>query len=57
MSLVAGNGIEINTGISPGTSGTVIVKFAGTGADDSTLVMPANLQLLEDLSDHYLNIL
>ena len=51
LSLVAGNGIEINTGISPGTSGTpqVIVKFAGTGADDSTLVMPANLQLLEDL--------
>ena len=51
VSLVAGNGIEINTGISPGTSGTpqIIVKFAGTGADDSTLVMPANLQLLEDL--------
>ena len=51
VSLVAGNGIEINTGISPGTAGTpqVIVKFAGTGADDTTLVMPANLQLLEDL--------
>ena len=51
VSIIAGNGIEINTGISPGTSGTpqVIVKFAGTGADDTTLVMPANLQLLEDL--------
>ena len=51
VSLVAGNGIEINTGISPGTAGTpqVIVKFAGTGADATTLVMPANLQLLEDL--------
>ena len=51
VSLVAGNGIEINTGISPGTSGTpqIIVKFAGTGADGTTLVLPANLQWWEDL--------
>jgi hypothetical protein len=51
LSLVAGDGIEVNTTAAPGSAGTpeVGVKFAGTGADASTLVMPANLQLLEDL--------
>jgi hypothetical protein len=51
LSLVAGDGIEVNTTAAPGSAGTpeVLVKFAGTGADASTLVMPANLQLLEDL--------
>ena len=51
LSLVAGNGIEINTAQAPGTAGTpeVIVKFAGTGVDDTTLALPANLNLLEDL--------
>ena len=54
VSLVAGNGIEINTDSAPGTAGTpeVIVKiFAGAGktVDETTLVMPSNLQLLEDL--------
>jgi hypothetical protein len=51
LSLVAGDGIEVNTSAAPGSAGTpeVSVKFAGTGADASTLVMPANLQLLEDL--------
>jgi hypothetical protein len=51
LSLVAGDGIEVNTTAAPGSAGTpeVSVKFAGTGADASTLVMPANLNLLEDL--------
>ena len=51
LSLVAGNGITVNTASAPGSPGTpeVIVKFAGTGADGTTLVMPANLNLLEDL--------
>lgn len=53
LSLVAGNGIEVNTADAPGSAGTpeVIVKFyAPNGTPDSTtLVMPANLQLLEDL--------
>ena len=51
LSLVAGNGIEINTASAPGSAGTpeVIVKFAGTGADATTLVLPANLNLLGDL--------
>lgn len=51
LSLVAGDGIEVNTTLAPGSAGTpeILVKFAGTGADDSTLVMPANLQLLGDL--------
>ena len=51
LSLVAGDGITVNTASAPGSAGTpeVIVKFAGTGADSTTLVMPANLQLLEDL--------
>ncbi len=51
LSLVAGNGIEVNTAAAPGSAGTpeVLVKFAGTGADSTTLVMPANLNLLEDL--------
>lgn len=53
LSLVAGNGIEINTSQAPGAAGTpeVIVKFfAPNGTpDDSTTVMPANLQLLGDL--------
>ena len=51
LSIVAGDGIEVNTTAAPGSAGTpeVGVKFAGTGADASTLVMPANLQLLEDL--------
>ena len=53
VSLVAGNGIQVNTAQAPGTAGTpeVIVKFhapAGT-PDATTLVMPANLNLLEDL--------
>ncbi len=52
LSLVAGNGIEVNTAAAPGSAGTpeVLVKFAGTGADSTTLVMPANLNLLEDLN-------
>jgi len=51
LSLVAGDGIDVNTAAAPGSAGTpeVKVKFAGTGADATTLVMPANLQLLEDL--------
>ena len=51
LSLVAGDGIEVNTASAPGSAGTpeVNVKFAGTGADATTLVMPADLQLLEDL--------
>ena len=51
LSLVAGKGIDINTSTGSGTTGTpeVNVKFAGTGADATTLVMPANLQILEDL--------
>ena len=51
LSLVAGNGIEVNTASAPGSAGTpeVLVKFAGTGADATTLVMPANIQLLEEL--------
>lgn len=51
LSLVAGDGIEVNTAQAPGSSGTpeVNVKFAGTGFDNTTLVMPANLQLLQDL--------
>ena len=51
LSLVAGNGIEVNTASAPGSAGTpeVLVKFAGTGADATTLVMPANIQLLGDL--------
>ena len=51
LSLVAGDGIEVNTASAPGSAGTpeVLVKFAGTGADSTTLVMPANLQLLGDL--------
>jgi hypothetical protein len=45
------DGIDINTAQAPGSAGTpeVNVKFAGTGADATTLVMPANLNLLEDL--------
>ena len=51
LSLVAGDGINVNTTAAPGSAGTpeVSVKFAGTGADATTLVMPANLNLLEDL--------
>ena len=51
LSLVAGNGIIVNTSAAPGSAGTpeLIVKFAGTGADATTLVMPANLNLLGDL--------
>jgi len=51
LSLVAGDGIAVNTAAAPGSAGTpeVSVKFAGIGADSSTLVMPANLQLLGDL--------
>ena len=54
VSLIAGNGIQINTDSAPGSAGTpeVIVKiFAGAGktVDETTLVMPSNLQLLEDL--------
>ena len=51
LSLVSGLGINVNTASAPGSAGTpeVNVKFAGTGADATTLVMPANIQLLEDL--------
>ena len=51
LSLVAGLGIDVNTTAAPGSAGTpeVNVKFAGTGADATTLVMPANLNLLQDL--------
>ena len=54
VSLVAGDGISINTTAAPGTSGTpeVNVKFyvgPGETADDTTLVMPANIDLLGDL--------
>jgi len=54
LSLVAGDGININTAAAPGTAGTpeVIVKFhapAGT-PDSTTLVLPANLNLLDDLT-------
>ena len=53
VSLVAGDGIEINTAQAPGSAGTpeVNVKFyAPEGpADATTLVMPANIQLLSDL--------
>jgi len=51
LSLVSGLGIDVNTTSAPGSSGTpeVNVKFAGTGADATTLVMPANLNLLQDL--------
>jgi hypothetical protein len=52
LSIVAGNGIEVNTADAPGSAGTpeVIVKFAGSGADATTLVMPADLNLLQELS-------
>ena len=51
VSLVSGLGINVNTSAAPGSAGTpeVNVKFAGTGADDTTLVMPGNIQLLQDL--------
>ena len=53
VSLVAGDGISINTAQAPGSAGTpeVNVKFyAPEGpADATTLVMPANIQLLSDL--------
>ena len=54
LSLVEGPGIQINTTDAPGAAGTpqVIAKFhvgPGQEADATTLVMPANLQLLEDL--------
>ena len=54
LSLVEGPGIQINTTDAPGAAGTpqVIAKFyvgPGKEADTTTLVMPANLQLLEDL--------
>ena len=52
LSIVAGDGIEVNTAAAPGSAGTpeVLVKFAGAGADATTLVMPADLNLLQDLS-------
>lgn len=54
LSLNAGFGIEINTTTAPGTAGTpeIIAKFhapAGGGATADTLVMPHNIQLLDDL--------
>ena len=51
LSLVAGNGITVNTATAPGSAGTpeVLVKFAGTGADETTTVLPSNLLLLGDL--------
>jgi hypothetical protein len=50
-SVLAGIGVNVNTTSAPGSAATpeVNVKFAGTGADDTTLVMPANLNLLVDL--------
>jgi hypothetical protein len=52
LSIVAGDGIEVNTVAAPGSAGTpeVLVKFAGSGSDATTLVMPADLNLLQDLS-------
>ena len=53
VSLVSGDGISINTAQAPGSAGTpeVNVKFYAPegGADATTLVMPANLNLLGDL--------
>ena len=51
VSVLSGLGITVNTTAAPGTAGTpqVNVKFAGTGADEDSLVMPANIQLLGDL--------
>ena len=54
VSVVAGDGISVNTTEAPGTSGTpeINVKFhlgPGKTADENTLVMPANIQLLDDL--------
>ena len=54
VSLISGDGIEVNTADSPGTVGTpeINVKFyAGPGetADENTLVMPSNISLLGDL--------
>tara|TARA_R110002012_G_scaffold238384_1_gene412178 strand:+ start:1203 stop:2471 length:1269 start_codon:yes stop_codon:yes gene_type:complete len=51
VSLVPGDGIAVNTAQAPGTAGTpeVSVKFAGSGANETTLVIPANVQLLTDL--------
>ena len=53
LSLVSGNGIDVNTTAAPGSAGTpeVNVKFyAPEGTPDATtLVMPANLQMLGDL--------
>ena len=48
LSLVAGNGININTATDLAPTGTpeVNVKFAGTGADSTTLVLPSNILLL-----------
>ena len=54
LSLVAGVGIDVNTASAPGTAGTpqINAKFhlgPGQTADGTTLVMPANIQLLDDL--------
>jgi hypothetical protein len=54
VSLIAGDGIDVNTDSAPGTNGTpeVNVKFyvgPGETADSTTLVMPSNIQLLGDL--------
>ena len=51
LSVVAGDGISVNTTQAPGSAGTpeVNVKFAGSGADATTLVMPGDLTLLQDL--------
>ena len=51
VSVLGGLGVVVNTSAAPGSAGTpqVNVKFAGTGADENSLVMPANLQLLSDL--------
>ena len=51
LSVVPGLGVDVNTDAEPGSASTpeILVKFAGTGFDDTTLVMPSNIQLLEDL--------
>ena len=51
LSLVAGNGIIVNTATAPGSAGTpeIIVNFAGTGITATTKVLPADLERLQDL--------
>ena len=54
VSLISGDGIDVNTTDAPGTAGTpeINVKFyvgPGAAADENTLVMPSNISLLGDL--------